>query len=501
MDMGDSVIIVGAGVAGLATGCYAQMNGYKTQILEMHDKPGGLCTAWERQGYTIDGCIHWLTGSAPGNSFYDSWEELGLFPGTEIINLEQFYRVESAEGKVFTLYTDIDRLEAHMKELAPEDNFAITEFTKAVRHFTKLHMPVDKAPELASKLDNIRMVARMAPYLTDLAKWGRLTMKDFSGHFRNPLLQQAWQTLFLPEMSAISALITISTMHEKKAGYPIGGSLPMARAMEKRYRGLGGAVRYQARVTQILVEKDRVIGVKLADNTECRADAVIWAADGHTAIFELLGGKYADEKTRGYYNNLPTFPAIVYVGLGVKRSFPDTPKLISGLSFPLEAPLTLAGQERRNLHVRIHNFDPTLAPAGKTVLTIMLESDYDYWAELAKDKARYKTEKEALANALIGALDKRFPGLAADVEMRDVSTPLTFKRYTGNWKGSFEGWLPTPQAINLTMKKTLPGLDNFYMAGQWVQPGGGLPSGAMTGRYVIQILCKKDKKQFVATKP
>ena len=172
-------------------------------------------------------------------------------------------------------------------------------------------------------------------------------------------------------------------------------------------------MRYKASVTQILVEKDRAVGVKLADGTEHRADAVIWAADGHTAIFELLGGKYSDEKIRGYYDKLPTFPAIVYVGLGVKRSFADMPKLISGLSFPLEAPLTLAGKERRNLHVRIHNFDPTLAPAGKTALTIMLESDYNYWAELAKDKARYKAEKEKLAETLVAALDKRFPGLAA----------------------------------------------------------------------------------------
>ena len=65
--MGDKTIaIVGAGMAGLAAGCYAQMNGYKTTIFEWHYKPGGLCTAWKRNGYTIDGCIHWLVGSKPG---------------------------------------------------------------------------------------------------------------------------------------------------------------------------------------------------------------------------------------------------------------------------------------------------------------------------------------------------------------------------------------------------------------------------------------------------
>ena len=61
----NTVLIIGAGFAGLAAGIYARMNGYNTRIFEMHDKPGGLCTAWKRKGYTIDGCIHWLVGSSP----------------------------------------------------------------------------------------------------------------------------------------------------------------------------------------------------------------------------------------------------------------------------------------------------------------------------------------------------------------------------------------------------------------------------------------------------
>lgn len=61
--MGSSVIIIGAGIAGLSTGCYARMNGYDTKIFERHDQPRGLCTAWDRKGYTMDGCLSWLVGS------------------------------------------------------------------------------------------------------------------------------------------------------------------------------------------------------------------------------------------------------------------------------------------------------------------------------------------------------------------------------------------------------------------------------------------------------
>ena len=97
---------------------------------------------------------------------------------------------------------------------------------------------------------------------------------------------------------------------------------------------------------------------------------------------------------------------------------------------------------------------------------------------------------------MVGVLDRRFPGLAGLVEMVDVATPMTFERYTGNWKASFEGWLPTPANLTTEMRKTLPGLEGFYMAGQWVAPGGGLPSGLMTGRQVVQLICHKDKRRF-----
>ena len=81
MPQDKSIIIIGGGIAGLSAGCYAQMNGYQSQILEMHHLPGGLCTAWERKGYIFDGCIHYLIGSGDGLPFNDMWQELGAIQG------------------------------------------------------------------------------------------------------------------------------------------------------------------------------------------------------------------------------------------------------------------------------------------------------------------------------------------------------------------------------------------------------------------------------------
>jgi phytoene dehydrogenase-like protein len=135
------------------------------------------------------------------------------------------------------------------------------------------------------------------------------------------------------------------------------------------------------------------------------------------------------------------------------------------------------------------------------MLTVFFDSDYGYWKELKNNPDKYNAEKEEVARNIIKALDQRFPGLADHVEMYDVATPVTFQRYTGNWQGSYEGWLITTKTLRMQMKNTLPSLDNFYMAGQWVAPGGGLPSGVMTGRNVVQIICKRNGKRFVTTLP
>ena len=494
-----SIIIVGAGVAGLTTGIYGQMNGYKTQIFEMHSKPGGLCTAWKRNGYTVDGCLHWLVGSSPDSDYYHMWQEVGAFENKDVINMDRFFRVEGADGKVLDVFTDADKLEKQMKEIAPEDAPFIEEFTKAIRHFSTLDMPVEKAVELYSPLDNMKMLSKVGPFMGDFQKWGKINMKDLASRFKNQFLKEAWQMVWPSDFSPLFLLMTLAWMHNKNAGYVLGGSMAVARSMEKRYLSLGGEIHYKAKVDKILVENNHAVGIKLADGKEYKGNYIISAADGHATIFEMLEGKYVDDTIRGYYQKLPIFQPLVYIGLGVNRSFEDLPKTISALIFPLDDSITIGGKEHKRLGMHIYNFDPNFAPSGKTVMTTMFETNFDYWDTLRQDLPKYNAEKERIVDAVISALDKRFPGLAAQVEMKDISTPVTFKRYTGNWQGSYEGWLMTPENMTLRMKKTLPGLDDFYMVGQWVSPGGGLPSGLMTGNHVIQILCKHDKRKFITT--
>jgi phytoene dehydrogenase-like protein len=500
---GTSIAIIGAGIAGLSTGCYGQMNGYRTRIFEMHDKPGGLCTSWQRNGYIFDGCIHWLVGSGDGSGFNHIWQELGALQGQRIVNHQEFMRIEGEEGKAFIVYTDVDRLERHMKELAPADAGVIEEFANAVRLFVRFGERMDGPAMPSGLLNGIKMGVKMLPFMGPLRKYSRISIQDFAARFSDPFLREALVKVFgLGDFPVVGLLMTLAWMHNRDAGYPIGGSLAFARAIERRYLDLGGEIRYKSRVERILVEGDRAVGVCLADGTEHRADVVISAADGHATIFDMLGGRYVSDQVRGYYEELPIFQPIVQVSLGVARDLSDEPHMVS---YPLARPLTVAGEVQDRMGVKHYCYDPTLAPQGKSVVVVSFESDYDYWKGLYRERERYDAEKKQIAIAVIDRLEKRFPGFGDQVEAVDVATPVTTERYTGNWQGSIEGWLPTTETPDMMMgrgmSQTLPGLENFYMVGQWVEPGGGVPTAALSGRKVMRTLCRRDGRPFVTALP
>jgi phytoene dehydrogenase-like protein len=505
--MAKSIAIIGAGIAGLAAGCYGQMNGYHTQIFELHDKPGGLCTSWKRQGYTFDGCIHWLVGSRPGSSFNRIWQELGAVQGREMVDHDEFMRIEGAGGKTFILYTDIARLERHMVELAPADARVIGELCNAIRRFARFGDGWGESGGSTGPLKRLLGLLRMAPFVPALMKYSRTSVQEFGARLSDPFLRRAFISVFdMPDFPMIGMLLTLAWMHNRDAGYPIGGSLAFARAIERRYLDLGGEIHYKARVDKILVEHgqegDRAVGVRLADGAEHRADYVLSAADGHATHYRMLGGKYLDDTLRGYYDELPTFPPLIQVSLGVARDLSDQPSM---LSFPLAGPISVAGEAHERMSMRHFCYDPTLAPEGRSVIVVAFPGNYGYWQELAQEPERYEAEKKDIAIKVIDGLETRFPGIGAQVEVVDVATPMTFERYTGNWQGSMEGWLLTTKTIRMNrgrgMDKTVRGLDGFYMAGQWVEPGGGVPTAAQSGRSVIQTICKRDGVPFTTQIP
>jgi phytoene dehydrogenase-like protein len=494
-----SIVIVGGGIAGLSAGFYARLNGYKATVLEMHNIPGGLCTAWKRKGYTFDISMHMLTGSRSG-PFHTMWQELGVMESRQFHYHDEMCTVESGDKKL-SYCTDAARLEGQMVALSPSDAELSRAFCRLVGGPGLMNAASLKPAEMSGFFDNLGPMMKVLPLLGTFRRYGRLTLQEFAARFSDPFLREAvrmfldgpgWPMVRMP-MVGLAGFLRSSV---SEAGVPIGGSQQVMFAIAERFKKLGGELRLRKRVTGIIVESDRAVGVRLADGSELRADEVIWAADGRTLIFDLLGGRYVDERIRTMYEKWTPVQSVVQVCLGVARDMTKEPARVT---FRLDKPIAVAGREFPWLGVIHHSFDPSMAPAGKSAVEVWYASDHGYWEKLAADRPQYDAEKQRIADATIAALEKRWPGFRQQVEVIDVATPATYRRYTGNWQGSPDGWYITPENMRANPVLFLPGLSGLHMAGQWTAPFTGTVIAALTGRQTIQLLCRMDRRRFTTT--
>jgi len=479
-------LIIGGGIAGLCAGVYLRRNGFETEILEMHTMAGGLATAWKKNGFTFENCLHWLVGSKEGAQLNAAWKEIFDISQLEFRQDPVFQVVERGDDKI-AIYSDAGKLRQELLAKAPEDAAAIKEFTGLVKKFSRLRFP-----EGNSFLSSLAEYIRILPFLPALSKYSKLTMAGYARKFKNPLLRGFFEA-GLGELSFLAIVFSLAWMMSGNAGYPIGGSRKMMSLIEDSYKKLGGKIRFRAKVERILVENGRAAGVVLEGGEKISADIVVSAADGHATIFDMLGGKYLSDKIKKTYETFKPFPSYLQVSLGVDAELRDEPGLV--LLF-LDREVHIDPQTKENsLSFRIFHFDPTFAPPGRTAVVCFLATyNYEYWRSLReKDKAKYEAEKKRVADEVIAVFEKRFPRAKGKISVVDVATPATIIRYTGNWKGSMEGWLMTPATGTKQLPAVLPGLKNFYMVGQWISPGGGLPAGLMTARAVARLICRENK--------
>ncbi len=497
-----SIIIIGAGIAGLAAGCYARMNGYRTTIFELHDLPGGLCTAWERRDYIFDGCIHYLFGSGEGQPFYDMWEDLGAVQNRMMVNHNEYQRITDGR-KTLTVHTDPDLLQRHMLDLAPEDASLIRSFIDGIRQFTKFDMSAmyRKPRAIMNTYDYRDLGMAMLPYLMPVMKWSNLSAGEFANKFKNPFLRKAIPQIFSwDEAPVMMGMSLLAYMHTGNAGFPVGGSLEFARAIEKQFLDLGGEIHYKAQVEKILVENNRAVGVRLYNDEIHHADYVISACDGRGTIFDMLDGTYADKRIKKMYDGHLATHSMMQISLGVKRDLSTEPHWVTYL---LDEPVLVAGEPRHEIGVKHYCFDKSLAPEGRSVVEVIVRSNYTYWQRIY-GRRLYDTEQTQVSGIIVDHLEGWHPGIKKDIEFVDEATPLSYERYTGNWLGSTCGWLMTKETMPMLIKgipKTLPRLGHFYMAGQWVEPGGSVPLAAASGKNTIQLICHEDGKKFTSVRP
>lgn len=486
------IAVIGGGIAGLCAAVYARQSGYQVDLFEQHQSAGGLAASWRRGEYTFETCLHWLVGSHPGGTLHDEWREVCDIDRLRFVDHEEFVRVEDEHGASLHVYADVDCLEAELLTVAPEDEIEIRHFTGAIRQLVDLPMPHPDEPWLA----RIASMLKMLPDLPLLWRLSHLSIDDYGKRFTHPLVRAFFCGGGTGNLSVLALILSLAWMSGRNAGYAIGGSQALIRIIVERFVSLGGHIRYEAPVGKILAEDDVAVGVQLENGEIIPADWVISAADGHATIHNLLGGRYTDKALEKAFALYETFPSYLQVSLGVARDLSREPGY---LTLVLENPFEVDPETRLpTLTFRIFHYDPTFSPPGKTAVTCFLPTrNFAFWADLRRDNPEhYQAEKHRIAQAVIAELERRLPGVRGEIEVTDVSTPATVLRYTGNWKGSMEGWLMTTDTGFGALPQTLPGLKRFAMVGQWVQPGGGLPSGLLTARAAVQAICRQDRVSF-----
>jgi phytoene dehydrogenase-like protein len=495
--MNKKIVIIGGGIAGLSAGIYASMNGFETEIMEMHTVAGGQCTAWERKKYRFDYCLHWLVGTSKG-AFHEIWKETNVLNDeTEIIDHEIHSQIFDKDRNEFIIYSNIDRWEKYLLEMAPEDAVPISKMCNDMRK-SALIEPFSLPPELRSPLDYIKILPKMLPVLNVVRKFGRLTCKEYFDKliFKNEKIKSVLYSMYGERnFSALAFIFMLGWFNQKNAGYIKGGSYPLAQRMVEKFGKLGGKISYNKRVEKIIVENNVAKGIVLTNGTKIPADYVISAADGYSSIFKMLEGKYISKQIDFAYKNWELFTPIVQVSFGINKIIKTEAPIILNISKDLKIGSTSL---ENGYSVMNYSYDSTMAPEGKTAVVLRYESAWKIWENMEEEE--YKNEKMQIQKDATGYLEIEFPGISEYVEVVDVATPKTDVWYTGVKNGAYEGFMPSKENMMKMLKMQLPKLRNFYMAGQWLFPGGGLPPSAQTGKWAVQLICKKEKQKFISNK-
>ena len=489
------IIVIGGGIAGLSAGIYGAMAGYEVTIYEKNAVAGGECMGWNRKGYHIDNCIHWLTGTKEGTALRKVWENVGaLSPDSKFAQTEAFY-TSCVGNKRATLWNDLDRTEKELLELAPEDEAEIRKFIEHVRYAQSCEVPSEKPMDMMGIRDYIEMGKGMADMPKVMKEYGEIDLEDLSKRFKNPVLQQLFCDYLPKEYTASSFLVSYGTMTCGNGAIPEGGSLAMANRMVERFKEFGGTLICNAPVKRIVIEGKKACGIELENGDKITADFVISAADTRVLFEKFIGESYMDKRWHEVYNNAKRFP--LTSGFQIAFSI-DTKKYQERDTVFFECEPFLIGENKvERISVKSFEYEKAFAPEGRTVLqanVVQSDDDYFFWKSISKEE--YRAKKAELTGIITERIIARFPELDGDIKLLDCWTPLTYERYCNAYHGAYMSFITKKDEKAFRVKGTVKGIANLYIASQWITAPGGLPVAVVAGKFAVQRILKKEHKSI-----
>ena len=483
------ILIVGAGVAGLSAGIYAQMSGRRAVVCEKNPVPGGCLCGWRRGEYEIDNCIHWLTGTDPSTEAYRMWTDLGVLGGVETVRLDSLYTVE-VDGRRLSLWRDAGRVEAEMLALSPRDADETRRFFRAVGEAKYLSGLGDTGRGEASLFRRAAALPRLAPYF-------RQTVGELADRFAHPLIREFLASLLTESFGAIALIFVFANFTAGNADLPRGGSAAAARRMARRFGELGGELCLNTEVVKINTASGRASSVTLSNGRVLGADHIVIAADPAAVFGKILDLPMPDALRRRYARS----DLVRFSSFQCAFACPASALDFKGdLIFPLDE------DERRSLGVkrlvlREFSHEPTFAPPGESVLQAMIFCDENacrQFISLRENEAEYIAVKARAVAAVKAAIERRFELVPGALRSLDSWTPATYKRWVGSEIGSYMSFAFGKNVLLPMSPPRVKGTDGLYLATQWLGAPGGLPIAAGSGRLAVRAIDAAEAKRSLS---
>ncbi|MBQ8967448.1 NAD(P)/FAD-dependent oxidoreductase [Ruminococcus sp.] len=492
--MKKKIVIIGGGIGGLSAGIYALKAGYEAAIYEKNPVAGGECMGWNRKGCHIDNCIHWLTGTDSSTSVWQVWNTMGaLDKDTPYAATDKFYS-SRLNGQEATLWKDLDRTERELIALSPEDEAEIKKFIQHVRYAESCTIPGEKPMDMMKIGDYIKMGKSMANMPKVMKEYGKTDLRGLAERFHSPLLKKLMTDYLPAEYTAYSFLVSYATMTSGNGNIPVGGSLAMTNRIIERFKAMGGELHTNTPVKRIITENGTARGIELENGEKVMADEVISAVDPSFLFGRLLDRKFMPKEFESAYSESKKYPTTSGFQIAFKTD--DDISVEDTVFFGCE-PVAIGSRRFDRIYVKNYGYDKTFAPEGKAVLQTNIpqsDEDFAYWKSLYKEE--YKAKKQQLIEEVTKRIVTEFPELEGRLEFLDCWTPLTYERYCNAYHGAYMAFVTTPDSKQVKIKGVLKGLKNFYMAGQWIMSPGGLPIAAISGKFAVQRILKKEKRSI-----
>jgi len=485
------VIVIGSGIGGLVTASQLAAKGARTLVLERYLIPGGSGGSFRREGYTFDVGASMIFGFGERghtNLLTRALADVGQHCATVPDPAQLEYHLPG--GLNVAVDRDYDHFIARLSALFPHE-------AKGIRAFYDTCWQVfnclDAMPLLS--LEDPAYLAKVffrAPLAClGLARWLPFNVGDVARkHIRDPQLLKlidmecfCWSVMPADLTPMINAGMVFSDRHAGGINYPKGGVGVIAEKLVAGLESHGGAIRYKARVTKVLIENGVATGVQLASGEQLRARRVVSNAtrwdtfSGDNPAPGLVDAAHTPRAETTWRRRYKPSPSFLSLHLGVEASV--VPEGFHCHHLLLEDWDDMEA-EQGVVFVSIPTLlDPSLAPEGRHIVHTFTPSDIQHWRSLSP--SAYRAKKQADAQRLVQRLEAILPGLGAAIRHREIGTPRTHRRFLGRMGGTY-GPIPAlrlPGLLPMPFNRT--GLQGLYCVGDSCFPGQGLNAVAFSG--------------------